>query len=146
MKTSLLFAALAMGALSAGACSSPNSTSPDAGADGSSSDSCPTLSPSSQKCQNPKAPPSYATDVAPIIKERCSPCHFPGGLSDKIVDLSSYANVSNAETAMLNELASCEMPPIHGNTEFGIEAGTVPGLSQAQLDTIVDWFYCGDHP
>jgi hypothetical protein len=34
---------------------------------------------------------SYTTDVAPIIQERCSPCHYPGG-KKKLLD--TYAAVS----------------------------------------------------
>ena len=34
---------------------------------------------------------SYVTDIAPIIAERCSPCHFPGG---KKLFLDTYAAVS----------------------------------------------------
>jgi len=34
---------------------------------------------------------SYVTDVAPILQERCTPCHYPGG---KKKFLDTYAAVS----------------------------------------------------
>jgi uncharacterized membrane protein len=35
---------------------------------------------------------SYATDVSPILQERCTPCHFPNGGKKKYLD--TYAAVS----------------------------------------------------
>src|SRR5690349_12122235 len=35
---------------------------------------------------------SYATDIAPIMAERCTPCHFPNGGKKKFLD--TYAAVS----------------------------------------------------
>jgi hypothetical protein len=137
MKTLLLFAALTLA--TAAACSSASDTSDGGGAP----ETCPPYSPSLLSCPKGTDPPSYKNDVAPIIKLRCSPCHFEGGISDMIYDLSTHDNVSNASTSMLNQFAACNMPPIHGNSLYGIAPGTVPGLTAAQLDTIVKWIGCG---
>jgi hypothetical protein len=88
------------------------------------------------------SPPSYASAVAPIIQERCSPCHFPGGIMSN-VDLSTYPNVVNAQSAIVGQLYSCAMPPVHGDPKYGIAPGTVPGLTTAQLNVLVDWLVCG---
>jgi hypothetical protein len=94
-------------------------------------------------CHNRKNPPSYASDVAPTIKERCSPCHFPGGVSSQIADFETYTDVVNAQTAIIAQLYACLMPPIHGNAMYGIAPGSVPGLTAEQVNTIVDWIECG---
>ena len=44
---------------------------------------------SDKKMTEPKV--SYVTDIAPIMQERCAPCHFPGG-KKKFFD--TYAAVS----------------------------------------------------
>jgi hypothetical protein len=140
----LLFEILVLLALAA--CSS-TAASPgeqgDAAADGS--ETCP-IYPKDPSCTDPKSPPSYASDIAPIIQARCSPCHFPGGIAAGAgaqYNFSVYANVDNAETAILNALAMCSMPPIHGYPAFGIAPNTVGAISTAQVDTFVDWFECG---
>jgi hypothetical protein len=137
MKTTFLVQALALAAVIA-ACSSSNSTSPS----DSGTQTCPAF-PTTTACSS-ATPPTYTADVAPILHQRCSPCHLSGGIADKIVDLSTYENVDDAATAILNEISMCDMPPIHGNSEFGIPAGTVPGLDDEQVVTIHDWFYCGE--
>jgi|SRR5580700_1434726 hypothetical protein len=135
-----------LGLLALAACTSP-AASPeqedDAASDGS--EACPVY-PKNASCTDPKSPPSYASDIVPIIQARCSPCHLPGGIAATAgaqYDFSVYANVDNAETAILNELATCSMPPINGYPAFGIAPMTVPGISTEQVDTFVDWFECG---
>jgi hypothetical protein len=134
MKTTLLLGALVL-ALAAACSSASSPESSDSGA------TCPPTP--SFTCSNPKSPPSFTSDVVPIIQARCTPCHVAGGISDKIYDFSTYAHVVNAQTSILNQLSLCAMPPIHGNTMYGIEPGTVPGLSADQANTFVDWIECG---
>jgi hypothetical protein len=139
--TRLVFAVLAFSALAA--CSGPASP----GAPTHPADAAPDAEwicpPTPSTCPHPKAPPSYATDVRPIITSRCAPCHFPGGISSRIYDFSTYEDVVNATTPILSQLIPCNMPPIHGNAQYGIEAGTVPGLSAEQRQTFVAWIRCG---
>jgi hypothetical protein len=140
MKTLFLFACVTIAALAACSSSSPS----DSG-DASSIQSCPVV-PTSSTCQDPQAPPSYAKDVAPVIKSVCAPCHYPGGVAVKAFpayDFSVYDNVVNAGTAILNELALCNMPPIHGYSQFGIAPGSVPGISTADATTMAQWIHCG---
>jgi hypothetical protein len=144
MNVRLLFEIL--GLLALAACTSP-AASPEQDEDAASdaSETCPVY-PKDPTCADPKSPPSYASDIAPIIQARCSPCHFPGGIAAAAgaqYDFSVYANVDNAETAILNELATCNMPPIHGYPAFGIAPNTVLAISTVQVDTFVDWFECG---
>jgi len=37
--------------------------------------------------------PTYTAQIAPIIKARCSPCHFPGGTMYIVVPLDTYDRV-----------------------------------------------------
>jgi hypothetical protein len=134
MKTALLFVTLMTAA--GAACSSASSPAPSA-------ETCPVL-PTTTTCIDPS--PSYKNDVAPIIASACKPCHFPGGLAVGVspgYDFSTYPNVDNLETGILNELSNCDMPPIHGLATFGIAADSVPGISTAQASTFANWFHCG---
>jgi hypothetical protein len=79
----------------------------------------------------------------PDDQERCSPCHFPGGVSAQIETLETYTDVVNAQTAIIAQLYACLMPPIHGNAMYGIAPDSVPGLTAEQVNTIVDWIECG---
>jgi hypothetical protein len=144
MNMRLLFGLLPLLALAA--CTSP-AASPEEEEDATSdaSEACPVY-PKNASCTDPKSPPSYASDIAPIIQARCSPCHLSGGVAVAAgaqYNFSVYANVDNAETAILNELATCSMPPIHGYPAFGIAPNTAPAISTEQVDTFVDWFECG---
>jgi hypothetical protein len=141
MKLNLLFALLTLTPLAA--CSSgsaPESHDATADAGTESGASCPSMP---TTCTDRKAPPSWAKDVDPTIKARCSPCHFPGGIYAQIYNFSTYGGVVDSTTPMLGKLIACEMPPVLGDAEYGIEAGTVPDLTAAQRSTIVEWIRCG---
>jgi hypothetical protein len=143
MKTPTLLLLGVLAASAAAACSG-GSDSSDGGPETSTS-TCPPKP--ALTCTNPKSPPSYTKDVAPIVKVRCAPCHFAGGISDKIEDFSTLSGVANAGTAIINQLVgppACAMPPIYGNTLYDIPPGTVPGLTEAQEETIVQWIVCGE--
>jgi len=139
--SALLLSALAVAV--AAACGSPNGTpidggTNDTGGDGHVNATCPPKP--NLKCMDP--PPSYKNDVEPIVKERCAPCHFPGGISDQVEDFSTLAGVANAGTAIINQLVGpppCQMPPINGNAMYGIAPGTAD-----QEDTLVQWILCGE--
>ena len=45
------------------------------------------------KADAKEVPVSYEADVAPIMVDRCTPCHFPDGGKKKFLD--TYAAVSN---------------------------------------------------
>ena len=49
------------------------------------------------RAQGGQAQLSYAEDVAPVLRERCTSCHHPGGegTSASGLDLSSYAGLMN---------------------------------------------------
>jgi hypothetical protein len=86
-------------------------------------------------CPSPSAdgggPPSYQTDVQPIIASRCYGCHGPGGIEVSSINLTSYHGVvSNDVVAQLSE---CFMPPP--------DAGQP---TPAERQTLFEWFACGE--
>ena len=79
----------------------------------------------------PATVPSYTNDVAPVIMERCLLCHAPGGQAgDKPLD--TYAHLFSRRSAVLNQLAACNMPP----------AGE-PQPTEDERLIILDWLVCG---
>lgn len=94
------------------------------------SDACPSVS---QNCPSP--PPSWATDVQPLIQRYCVGCHSPGG-TGQANDLTTYANVHERSTEVLVQVYTCLMP--------NVDASPPPApLSQAQRQIIVAWAECG---
>jgi hypothetical protein len=86
---------------------------------------CPTVA---ATCPSP--PPSYKTDVQPIIQSHCYACHGPGGIEVSKFDLTTYQGV--AENDVSGEIGGCFMPP--------------PGNEQPTADerqTLLDWVACG---
>jgi hypothetical protein len=74
--------------------------------------------------------PSYATEIQPIIREACLPCHSPGGPAG--FDESTYQDVSSQAANMLTMVVQGGMPPVNG-----------PQLTSAQRTALVDWLECG---
>ena len=89
--------------------------------------------------------PSYTADIVPILHARCSPCHFEGGIEDFSgpggLNLSTYAAVDNADIAIQNRIADCNMPPLDGIKKYHVDAAAP--LSQMQRVALLDWLVCG---
>jgi len=89
----------------------------------------------------PAQVPSYATDIAPLLQERCAPCHFSGGAAGPTWDLSTYSRVFMVRSAIFTQVSECLMPPVGGVADAGVEAGA-PGLSESQRVTLFSWLKC----
>lgn len=90
-------------------CGQPAGQGGQAGeAGGSAEVVCASNLPSSADCG--AATPSYERDVAPLISERCMPCHASGNTLSSVV-LSDYAGVQKNKSPALTRLYRCEMPP-----------------------------------
>lgn len=76
--------------------------------------------------QDPADPPTYTTDIEPILRANCS-CHQPGGSLYGSTPLDTYANVFERRE-LVKEYAGVTgtMPP----------AGPLP---QEQRDLIIEW-------
>lgn len=107
----------------AGACSN---ASAGAGASG-----CPNLDLS---C--PSTPPSWKTDVQPIINGYCATggCHVPGGISP--FPYTTYADVQMHAARMIVQLQRCYMPP----SDASLPAKPLP---DAERQTLMHWLNCG---
>jgi hypothetical protein len=92
--------------------------------------------PPSRACPSPPAaPPSYKTDVRPILEAYCAPCHFPGGTavaSSPSNDYTTYATGRGKYSAFPGVLLQCLMPLN--------DAGALP---LADKQTLVEWASCG---
>jgi Flp pilus assembly protein TadD len=79
---------------------------------------------------------TFTTDVAPILREHCVPCHHPGGAGP--FSLIDYESVRKRATDIVKVTRSRYMPPWppeRGNLRFVGERG----LSAAQIDLIGRW-------
>jgi len=97
------------------------------GSSGDQAQPCPNLG--DLTCPSP--PPSYKTDVEPIIARRCFPCHAPGGVEVSAFDLSTYAGVQRHQSPVLSAIHLCLMP----------KAGAPP-LTVDELTTFIEWLEC----
>jgi hypothetical protein len=89
--------------------------------------SCPQDLPSS--CLTP--PPSFKSDVEPILERRCWACHTDGGVAASAHDFSTYAHVFAQRTEMLDQVYACRMPP------EGADAPTPEERAK-----LLGWFVC----
>ncbi len=81
----------------------------------------------------PATPPSYKTDVAPIISKYCTSCHAAGG-EESDIPLDTYSGVSGRLDDITRDVQSCDMPPTD-------ETSTLP--TDTERDTILAWIACG---
>jgi mono/diheme cytochrome c family protein len=79
----------------------------------------------------PGTPPSYPTEIAPIITTRCASCHGPGGESANR-DFTTYDGIFAERTTILTQVYSCRMPP----------AGA-PAVAPSERAALLAWLVCG---
>jgi hypothetical protein len=79
----------------------------------------------------PVGVPSYAADIAPVIHDRCAPCHSPGGSAGDR-PLTSYAEVYARRGPVLNQTHACRMPP---------SGATAP--TPDERAALLGWLVCG---
>jgi hypothetical protein len=78
----------------------------------------------------PATPPSYKTEVQPILASRCYGCHGPGGVEYPSKDLSTYTGASRND--IVGQVSVCAMPPP--------DAGQ---LTLEERTTLLQWIECG---
>jgi hypothetical protein len=79
----------------------------------------------------PDPAPSYAQTIAPLISNRCYPCHGPGGVEQAAHDFTSYQGVFDQRTMILDAVYACRMPP-----------GDSPQLSADDRAALLGWLVC----
>jgi len=114
----LSWVALVLGVI-AQACSSSSDSADDGGSTCSTAPACPTA-----------GAPSYESVVVPILQSSCIPCH---GTNDQGgFDSSSYTQVFNERSAILDQVSGCMMPPLNGGQ-----------LTATQRIALTGWLECG---
>lgn len=79
---------------------------------------------------------SYAKDVAPIVKDKCSVCHSPGNIGPFAFD--SYGQTAKFADMMKEVLLTQRMPPWHADPEYQTFSNDRE-LSEAEARTLVAW-------
>lgn len=83
---------------------------------------------------------SYASDVAPIIADKCVVCHTQGGMAPFAMD--KYEVVKGFSPMIREALRTGRMPPYHSDTH-GSKWTDDMRLSDQQLLTVVNWIEAG---
>jgi len=90
--------------------------------------SCPNDTPAA--C--PAKPPSFASDVGPVLESRCGgACHSPTGVEPSR-PIQTWAEVSPQAQSILSQVHACRMPPIGE-----------PPLLASERQLILAWLVCG---
>ena len=79
---------------------------------------------------------TYNDDVFPILRDRCSKCHVPGGVAP--MSLMTYDDAFPWGESIRAELIAAHMPPWNAEGGFG-EIKHAHPLSPNELDIILTW-------
>ena len=91
---------------------------------------------------NDEAPPTFATDVAPILYENCVVCHRPGGIGP--MNLITYEDARRYARRIRAQVANGLMPPYSYDRNIGIqELQHDWRLPQEEINTVVAWVDAG---
>jgi tetratricopeptide (TPR) repeat protein len=85
-------------------------------------------------------PPTFAHDIAPIIYEKCAPCHHPGAAAP--FSLLSYEDVKKRAAQIAAAARSGFMPPWLPERGYGEFAGD-RSLTAEQIAVIAAWVSAG---
>src|SRR5579872_3810629 len=80
--------------------------------------------------------PDWATGVAPILYNHCTPCHHPNGIAP--FSLLTYGDATLNATAMKTDVTIKKMPPWSPDASYSHLAHERI-LSQTEINTIVNW-------
>jgi mono/diheme cytochrome c family protein len=91
---------------------------------------------------SPASPPTFATDVAPIVYGRCIACHRPGQAGP--FPLTSYEEVKRRGDLIVRATGRRYMPPWHATSADGFpEFRDDRRLSDREIATLRDWVVAG---
>jgi hypothetical protein len=82
------------------------------------------------------APPTFSSDVAPILYNNCVVCHRPGEVAP--MSLITYQNARPWARAIKNKVMAREMPPWSASPS-SMKLANDRSLSQKDIETIVRW-------
>ena len=79
---------------------------------------------------------TYNDDVFPILRDRCSSCHVPGGVAP--MSLMTYDDAFPWAESIRAELVAAHMPPWNAEEGYG-EIKRAHTLTPKELDVILTW-------
>ena len=89
----------------------------------------PSSTPDEPGCPSP--PPSYRSEVLPVLREKCFSCHAGSGDEAEDYDLSAFKNVHAQRLAIFGKVRARAMPP----------AGQEP-LTDTERRKLLAWLSC----
>lgn len=95
----------------------------------------------SLSAQPPPPPTTFATEVAPIIRQNCVACHRPDGIGP--FSLITYEQVSRRSRQIAEVTASGYMPPWKPSREHGPPLMGERRLTAAEIATLARWHDAG---
>jgi hypothetical protein len=81
----------------------------------------------------PSQPPSWATEVKPIVTRWCGPCHLTGGTGIPKGGFYNYSTLAGfrALSTIETDVHACTMPLVGS-----------PPLPPADWETLLEWLVC----
>ena len=101
------------------------------GGNGGQQAACKAGLPTSDACTTASAP-SYATQIAPLVHDRCLSCHFAGNPNSSVV-LETQAEMRQEVGLIETQVYRCAMPP----------PGEETPLSDSERAEFLQWLVCG---
>ena len=92
--------------------------------------------PNAQGTHVARRPVTFNEDIAPLIREKCGPCHRPEGAAP--FSLLTYADVRQRATQIATVTRSRFMPPWKAEPGYGDFIGQQP-LTAREIDLIQHW-------
>ena len=91
--------------------------------------------------QHQKNPPSYTTDIAPLLIDKCVGCHHDGGIGPW--SMSDHAMVQGWSKMMKEVVMTRRMPPGQIDPHVGRPIEDVVEITPSELQTLVHWIDAG---
>ncbi len=84
---------------------------------------------------------SYAQDVAPILADKCVPCHQAGGVAPWAMD--RYESVTSRSASIRDAVMTRHMPPWDADPAYGSFSND-PSFSRTQARALIRWIDAGN--
>ena len=73
----------------------------------------------------PSPPPSWKSEVAPLIEKYCFGCHGPGGVETPKENFTTYQDVAMRHVDIAFQLGDCAMPQADAGQPTDSERATI---------------------
>ena len=90
--------------------------------------------------QGSTSTPKYATEIAPLLQERCVSCHSPGNIAPWA--MTNHAIVQAFADSIKDEVLSARMPPWHADPTVGSFSND-SSLRPEETDRLMRWLNAG---